>query len=323
MNGGFMKQYHQEVFQGNLEKKNYFEGWYYKQVTKDTNKTIVFIPGISTAEPNPHAFIQIIYDRHSYYISYDMKDFSYGEHPFFIKIRNNIFSLEHLILNIEEEDLRIQGNLTLSNITPLQKNLYRPNIMGPFAYLKHMECNHGIVSLNHEVNGTIKVNGQTIVFKDGDGYIEKDYGTSFPTYYTWFQSNTPIKSDKATIFLSIAHIPILHTSFRGLISVLEFDNKQYYFTSYYFSKIKQYQKDKKHMLITLKNLKYMLEMDIQYDHESPLIAPQLGHMNHPMKESVDAEAHVKLLTKKKKIIFEDTFVAGGLEDVQDYKEKRQ
>lgn len=312
-----MKQYHQENFQGNVDKKHYFEGWYYKQVTKDTNQTLVVIPGISTAEENPSAFIQVIYNQHSYYISYDIKEFSYGDHPFFIKIRNNIFSLEHLILNIEEEDLRIRGNLTLSNLTPLKKNFYRPTIMGPFSYFKHMECNHGIVSLNHKVHGTIKINGENVVFQDGDGYIEKDYGTSFPTSYTWFQSNTPLNHDKATIFLSIAHIPIFHTSFQGLISVLEYNEKQYYFTSYYFSKMKQYEKDKKHLLVTLKNLKYILEMDIQYDHEAPLIAPILGKMNHPMKESVDAKAHVKLLTKRKNVIFEDQFIAGGFENVKD------
>ena len=35
------------LFQGNLKKKNYFEGWYYKQVSKDEKEVISFIPGIS------------------------------------------------------------------------------------------------------------------------------------------------------------------------------------------------------------------------------------------------------------------------------------
>lgn len=309
-----MKQ--QVNFQGSLKKKNYFEGWYYKQVTKDTKETLVCIPGISTAAENPHAFIQLIYGNHSVYLTYNLSDFSYGENPFFIKIKNNFFTLEHVILNIEEENLRIKGTLTLSHLTPLKKTLYRPNIMGPFAYLKNMECNHGIISLNHKVHGTIKINDETLSFKDGDGYIEKDYGISFPKYYLWFQSNTPTKHPQATIFLSIAHIPIVHTSFQGLISVLEVNGKQYYFTSYYFSNIKLLKKQNNHILVTLKNLKYILEMDIKYHTEHALIAPNLGEMNHPMKESVDAEADVKLLTKKKKIIFEDHFVAGGLEDVR-------
>lgn len=311
-----MKQYHQENFQGDLNRDNYFEGWYYKQVTKDTNETLVCIPGISTSLENPHAFIQLIYKNQSYYFTYDIKDFSYGTNPFFIKIKNNFFSKEYLALDIKDKSMRINGRLALSDLTPLKKTLYRPNIMGPFAYLKRMECNHGIISLNHKVNGKILINEQEINFDDGNGYIEKDYGTSFPKYYTWFQSNNPTKEEKATIFLSIADIPILCTSFKGLISVLEIHGKQYYFTSYYFSKIALYKKDKKHLLITLKNLKYILEMDINYHKEYDLIAPTMGNMNHPMKESIDAEAYVKLLTKRRRIIFEDTFIAGGLEVVK-------
>ena len=39
--------YKPEVFQGNLKRKKYFEGWYFKHVSKDLKNVWSFIPGIS------------------------------------------------------------------------------------------------------------------------------------------------------------------------------------------------------------------------------------------------------------------------------------
>ena len=35
------------LFQGNNKSEEYFEGWYYKQISKDEKRVISFIPGIS------------------------------------------------------------------------------------------------------------------------------------------------------------------------------------------------------------------------------------------------------------------------------------
>ena len=50
------------IFQGNKQKKNYFEGWYFKMVSADESSIISIIPGISISEDRQeqHAFIQII-----------------------------------------------------------------------------------------------------------------------------------------------------------------------------------------------------------------------------------------------------------------------
>ena len=40
----FRRLYNPEIFQGNLRKKQYFEGWYFKQVTQDQAYTFSFIP---------------------------------------------------------------------------------------------------------------------------------------------------------------------------------------------------------------------------------------------------------------------------------------
>ena len=51
-----MKLFRPEIFQGNLKKKNYFEGWYFKHVAQNGKHVFSFIPGISLTQNDRHAF---------------------------------------------------------------------------------------------------------------------------------------------------------------------------------------------------------------------------------------------------------------------------
>ena len=99
-----------------------------------------------------------------------------------------------------------------------------PNIMGPFTYIPNMECNHGVVSMSHTINGSIQLNDETWEFKNDKGYIEKDWGTSFPKRYIWIQGNH-FKNTNTSFMLSLAHIPFIGFSFEGLIAQLNTDTK--------------------------------------------------------------------------------------------------
>ena len=46
-----------------------------------------------------------------------------------------------------------------------------------------MECYHGIISMNHDILGSLKYNDEDISFNKGKGYMEKDWGHSFPKLY--------------------------------------------------------------------------------------------------------------------------------------------
>ncbi|MCK7532616.1 MAG: hypothetical protein MZV63_17090 [Marinilabiliales bacterium] len=55
-----LRLYNPEVFQGNIKSLNYFEGWYFKNVSAGLDNVYSFIPGISLAKGDRHAFIQVI-----------------------------------------------------------------------------------------------------------------------------------------------------------------------------------------------------------------------------------------------------------------------
>ena len=75
-----------------------------------------------------------------------------------------------------------------------------PNSMGFFAYFPFMQCYHEIVSMSHSLNGSLNFS-EAIDFSGGEGYIEKDWGTSFPKEYVWIQSNNFEKSDASILRL--------------------------------------------------------------------------------------------------------------------------
>jgi hypothetical protein len=176
-------------FKGNLNKIKYFEGWYYKLVSKDGKVSLAFIPGISLNKEKSHSFIQVILNqenesgKHSLfteYITFTKDDFKYNKKEHLLNIQNCQFGLEAVRVNYKSNSISVDGQIKLSNLVPIKTNLFSPSIMGFFSYIPFMECYHSIVSMNHDLEGCIEINDVNYDFNGGKGYIEKDYGHSFP-----------------------------------------------------------------------------------------------------------------------------------------------
>jgi hypothetical protein len=159
----FKKIKHPEFFQGDKKKNNYFEGWYYKLVTKDQKVSIAFIPGISINQKDPHTFIQVFISRDdrlmTHYYKFDSSDFIYSHNQFQVQIDSNLFTLNELNVNLIDGDNSINGVIYLKDHIGLNKNIYQPNIMGPFAYIPFMECNHGVISMTSTLKGKLNIHG--------------------------------------------------------------------------------------------------------------------------------------------------------------------
>ena len=305
-----------EVFQGERylkTNKNYFEGWYFKNT--NNKQSISFIPGISIDENNKKAFIQIITKNSSYFVNYNISDFEFSNNPSFIKIKENVFSKNYLHIDIKDDiqKLNINGDIKYSNNKNIKTNFLNPNIMGPFAYIPFMECNHAILSMKNSVNGLIKINNEKYNFKDDIGYIEKDWGYSFPKSYIWCQGNS-FKNKNASFMISIADIPFKLISFRGVICDLIIDNKEFKFTTYNNTKILKYDVRKGFIDISLKRCSYILNVKCMYDENQKLFAPIKGKMEKNIFESISSLITV-ILKKENEIIFYDTSFNSGIEVV--------
>lgn len=306
-----------ELFQGEKylnKKKNYFEGWYFKNTNHQQG--ISFIPGINIDEIGAKAFVQIITNNTSYFINYNIKEFEFKYNPFCIKIGKNIFSKKEIKIDIENksQNLKIYGDIKYSNSKNISTSILKPNIMGPFCYVPFMECNHAIINMQNTINGYININDETINFNNNKGYIEKDWGCSFPKSYIWCQGNNFQKTNASFMF-SVADIPFKLFTFKGLICVLLIDNKEFKFTTYNNAKILEYDIKEDSFNITFKKGTYILNIKSKYNKGLKLAAPVKGKMSKDIFESISASIDVTL-KQENKIIFHDTSNMCGLEIVQ-------
>lgn len=303
-----------ELFQGEEylnNNENYFEGWYFKNTSNNNN--ISFIPGINIDDKGKKAFIQVITNNSSYFVDYNINDFRFSFNPFYIKIGNNFFSKDGIDIDIKDnkQNLNIYGEVKYLNNKNINTNVLNPNIMGPFSYIPFMECNHAILSMKNNINGFININNSNIKFNNDNGYIEKDWGTSFPKSYIWCQGNS-FKKSNASFMCSIADIPFKLFDFKGLICVLKIDNKEFKFTTYNNSKLIKYTADNNLLDIVIKKQDYYLNIKSEYKEGLKLAAPVKGKMEREVYESI-SEVIIVTLKKKNEIVFSDTSINCGLE----------
>ena len=306
------------VYHGWGKTKRYFEGWYYKIVSKDQNNAFAIIPGIAMDENgNKQSFIQVLDGKNheAIYHKFHSNMFLPTPKKHNLSIGNNIFTYDKVILDLPN----LKGQLLFTNQYPWSNSFFSPGIMGPYSFIPFMECYHGILSMNHSISGVINHNGIDISFDGGKGYMEKDWGHSFPKAYIWMQSNHFSKPN-ISIKSSIAIIPWLKSSFIGHIAGILIDNKLIEFTTYNGTKVNSCEISKKNVKIEMENKSYKLTINAHREKATTLAAPISGFMNGRIDESMNAKIDVKLFNKKnKKIILEDIGYSAGIEVAGEYK----
>ena len=309
-----MKPFKSQVFQGSLKKKHYFEGWYFKHVSPDLQHVYAFIPGISLSGDDSHAFIQVINGTtsESYYVRYPVNQFKWEKDRLFIRVGDSVFTEDLISIAIEHATLNIHGQLTYTGITRLPATLLSPGIMGWYAYVPFMECYHGVVSANHSLNGRLAINNTSIDFTNGKGYIEKDWGTSFPACWIWMHANSFTRND-VSVFLSIAKIPWLGNFFIGFIAFICINGIFYRFATYNRSTLKKVKQQGEMLLIDLENKHYRLHLETRSKHSGELRAPAFGSMTRLIKESIDAILDATLYDRHNNVIFHGSSKRAGLE----------
>ncbi len=301
-----------EQYHGWGRNKKYFEGWYFKIVNQTGDRSFAIIPGIAMDEiGKKQSFIQLLDGQHktSDYISFDESDFRPSKGKFEVSIKENFFSAESIRLSLPE----VKGSLTFTQLEKWPNAWYSPGVMGPFAFTPKMECYHGIVSLKHTISGQLTWKGETVDFTGGRGYLEKDWGHSFPSAYVWIQCNHFQNSD-ASLIGTVAKIPWMRSSFVGFIAGLWYNDELIQFTTYNFSKLKKSKIDKEEVEVWYENKKFRLMILIQRDSGAELAAPIGGLMDARITETMTATVEAKLIDKKSNtILFHDFGTNAGLE----------
>lgn len=289
---------------------NYFEGWYFKIVDPTEQYAFALIPGIAMGpEGDKQAFIQRLDGKagEAAFHEFSATDFRPEPDRFAVEVKDNFFAAREMRLNLPE----LKGSLTFENLYPWPKMLGAPGIMGWYSFVPFMECYHGVVSVDHKIHGELEVYGKKVDFSGGRGYIEKDWGRSFPSSWIWMQTNHFDGDRRVSLMASVANIPWLGSHFIGCIVGFLLDDRLYRFATYTGAKMKIDIREHGVDLV-FSDRKYKLEISAEQGHTGALISPISGAMAGKVNESMQATVEVKFF-EGTTLLFAGTGRNAGLE----------
>jgi hypothetical protein len=313
---------HPELFQGTKSRKKYFEGWYYKLVDAGEATILAVVPGIAlgASHEDSHAFVQVFNGKtgdYSYF-TFSLDDFRPASRSFEVRIAENYFSAAGLRLELQHPSRKIRGELRFSNAVPYPKRLLSPGFMGWASFVPFLQCKHGIVSMNHTLEGALEINGARVSFDGGKGYLEKDWGHSFPSAYIWMHSNH--FADEAISFtLVLARLSWLGLPLTGFGAALWFNDRVYTLATYTGARITRFESQANQVRLTVEDKRLQLTIEAIQGSAWLLRSPVRGSMTGTVTESLTSTLHLTAHEKTKggkRLFLDETGRNAGLE-IQD------
>lgn len=284
-------------YHGRGKKPPFFEGWYFKVINATEDRRFAFIPGIfiNRDDSRTHSFIQVLNGMtgETRYHSYPVQAFRPAAEDFDIRVADSRFRADAIALDIDDEQGTIEGELRFVGLKPWPVSATSPGYMGPFGWLPFMECNHGILSFDHRIEGELIIDGETIDFTGGRGYIEKDWGKSFPEGYIWMQSNH-FDEPEVSLAASIAVIPNFGIRWPGFTVGFWHEGILYRFASYNSTKVARLTVDDQHVNWSLYNANYELNILAERAAGGLLKGPEREDMHKRVDETMKASVEVML-----------------------------
>ena len=297
-----------------LQKRPYFEGWYYKNVSS-TGDVVACIPGVSFQEQGDnHGFIQLIngWNSRTDFFRYPIDECMFSDRDLDLRIGTSHFTENEMHLHIEQDGRSVRGDITFREKVRLQTSFLSPGIMGWYTFAPFMECYHGVVSLDHRLSGSLAIDDRSIDFAGGRGYIEKDWGTSFPSSWIWLQSNN-FSSEGSSFMLSVARIPWIKSSFTGFLCVVYTRGREYRFATYTGAKIEDLHVEGGNARVRISDGRYQLTVRAEQGAPAGLKAPVNGGMDRIISESITSKMHVNLKTTGGRLIIDEVGEHAGME----------
>lgn len=311
-----------DIYQGGSRSRRYFEGWYFKVVDVAGEHPMAVIPGVSFSADGSvsHSFVQLMTSGGgTRYFAYPASAFTFGRGEFGVKVAGNSFSATGMTLDLADEIGAVTGQVRFGPLSPWPVKLLSPGIMGPFRFVPAMETYHGVVSMDHGIDGTLTVDGRALDFDGGRGYIEKDWGRSFPSSWVWAQSNA-FGRNGVSVTASVARIPWMTGAFVGHIAGMLVDGSLHRFATYTRAKLVSVATRPDGADIVIRDHREELELHLNGTVSGALKAPTLGSMEGRANESLDGTIDVALRVVRggrAQVLFEGTGRNAGIEVMND------
>jgi hypothetical protein len=103
---------------------------------------------------------------HAYH-RFPLDAFKAADDEFDIRVGANRFRADPIELDIDRPEGALRGEISFSGGVPWPVTWTSPRIMGPYGLAPFMECYHGVLSFNHELEGRLAIEGATLDLHGG------------------------------------------------------------------------------------------------------------------------------------------------------------
>lgn len=267
-----------------------FEGFYCKSAKSD-GTTLVVICGYVKSGQHSHAFIQVsTQDSETCYFEYPIDQLKVSDEEFNFSINGHCFSKEGISIN--EKDCVI--NIKFEKFTAWKRSFFKPTVMGLLSYIPFVECKHDVTAPSLTISGKAQVGNNEVNFKNASGYIDKNWGASFPEKYFWghvagfSDSSISIQFAKGCPKWLLWKVPVY-------IGFLRIDGKTHTFSSVKSGKLTMINVG--HREISLENSKYRIILKFNGGTALNLKAPLNGKLDDEIVEHAGINTLVQIYEK--------------------------
>jgi len=275
-------RYKPSSLRGKPEKTQYFEGWFQKVYSKKHQASCIIIYGYATHNSyDTCGFIQILTPHSPPDILYFPKhEISFDHDRHIVRMADNMFTTKEIIISIQDIDI----NLNLVNNHPIPTF---KNSMGYTYYIPNLPCYHSVMNTAHQVTGNIRNKNAEYSFDQDMGYMEKNWGTSFPESYFWLHAIDPYNADVSILF-SIAEIQWLGKSFIKHVGHLRIEGKHIDLRTLKDISISDKIISEKKRCVNFRSKELELDIWITYGKKVTFKAPNQGNMSRDISHHTDA-----------------------------------
>jgi hypothetical protein len=246
------------------------------------------------------------------YHRFPLEQFWASDREFDIRVGESRFSSTEISLKVATQAGAIEGQLRFEDPIPWPVSWRSPGIMGWYAWAPRMECYHGVLGFDHAIRGALQIDGNTVDFDTGRGYIEKDWGQSFPAAWVWFQTNH-FETPGTSLTASVAMIPFLGSAFRGFIIGLWHERRLYRFATYTGAKIESLDIQRDQVRWVIVDKAHRLELLARKAPGAAILGPTRVEMGIRVNETLQATVEARLETRAGEVIFNGIGRNAGLE----------
>jgi tocopherol cyclase len=283
-----LRKYNPSSLQGNFNREKYFEGWFQKIYSAEHKSSFIIIYGYATR--NSHAtfgFIQVHIPEQEPILMHFPKDEVFCDSAqHLVHIGKHILSSKQIVINTEEMGI----NLSLMDNEPIQTF---SNSMGYNYVIPNLPCYHSVLNKAHAVSGEISNKHTHYSLVNEMGYLEKNWGTSFPEKYIWLHAVDP-KDSEVSLLFSQAEIVWFGRKFTRHVGHLHYDGKVLDLRKLKKCVVSISTISSQNQLIRISSTSIQLELSIALDQKILFKGPQDGILSREIVHHTDAVMDVSL-----------------------------